>query len=289
MLPPVFRKATPRKIWIENMILAAALPWVAGAVNASGFFLVGSYTSHVSGHLARAGDELAQGRRDVAYGELIIVGVFLAGAITATALVEAARRKAKARYAAALFLEALVLTAFTVASVGLGPGVAGVVLTCLLSFSMGLQNALVTRMSGAVVRTTHMTGVVTDMGIELHRGFLWLKDHLRERERRGGASLLTLLRKDPELKRLRLHAIILSSFLSGAVLGPVSYLKLGGVAMLVPVLVLLCLVAFDALYGLGAGQVRDAERPSSEHLAVSATTTPLPPPERLVSSHPPEH
>ena len=41
---------------------------------------------------------------------------------------------------------------------------------------MGLQNALVTRVSGAVVRTTHMTGVLTDIGIELVRMRAWVRD-----------------------------------------------------------------------------------------------------------------
>jgi len=46
---------------LERVILACLLPAVAGAVNASGFFAVGAYTSHVTGNVARVGDELAAG------------------------------------------------------------------------------------------------------------------------------------------------------------------------------------------------------------------------------------
>ncbi len=279
----MLKSLTPSRLWIENMILAAALPWVAGAVNATGFFVVGSYTSHVSGHLARVGDELAQGRRQTAWSALLLVLIFLAGAITATALVESARRLAKSRYVAALFVEAAVLTAFTVFSAGLSSkeGTAAVLLTGMLSFSMGLQNALVTRMSGAVVRTTHMTGVTTDIGIESVRAFYWMRDKVRAQ---GVASLMAILKlvpQDPELRRLRLHLLILGSFLAGAITGPMGYLAYGGSAMLLPVLVLLALMAFDAKYGLGT--LRPEERHTGEYPAPSSAVTPAPPSERLAA------
>lgn len=40
-------------------------------------------------------------------------------------------------------------------------------LVCSLLFAMGLQNSFVTQISNAVVRTTHLTGLFTDLGIEL--------------------------------------------------------------------------------------------------------------------------
>jgi uncharacterized membrane protein YoaK (UPF0700 family) len=41
----------------------------------------------------------------------------------------------------------------------------------LLLFAMGAQNSLVTRVSQSVVRTTHLTGIFTDLGIELSKMF----------------------------------------------------------------------------------------------------------------------
>ena len=43
-------------------------------------------------------------------------------------------------------------------------------LTLLPSLAMGLQNATITRISGGVVRTTHVTGVLTDLG---HETAIW--------------------------------------------------------------------------------------------------------------------
>src|SRR5690606_6136920 len=44
-------------------------------------------------------------------------------------------------------------------------------IACALLFAMGLQNAFVTKISNAVVRTTHLTGLFTDLGIELSQLF----------------------------------------------------------------------------------------------------------------------
>ena len=70
---------------------------------------------------------------------------------------------------------------------------------------MGMQNSLVTRLSGAVVRTTHLTGVVTDLGIEAARWYRWHRAKLR--------ALPTLLpsrstpdRPEPSLTALSTHA-----------------------------------------------------------------------------------
>lgn len=42
-----------------------------------------------------------------------------------------------------------------------------------LLFAMGLQNSLVTTISNSAVRTTHLTGLFTDLGIELSQLFFY--------------------------------------------------------------------------------------------------------------------
>jgi len=145
-----------RAFW-ENLILAIMLPGVAGAVNASGFIALGVYTSHTTGNVARIGDELAQHHWDAAGQSAIVVTLFFVGAMTATALVEVAARQARPRYVVALLVEALLLALFALLSIHSERHwrFQRVELEATLCFSMGLQNALVTRLSGAVVRTTH--------------------------------------------------------------------------------------------------------------------------------------
>ncbi|WP_373048016.1 YoaK family protein [Vulgatibacter sp.] len=232
----------------ENARLAIALSGVAGAVNATGFFVVGTYTSHVTGNLARVGDELAQGHLALAWDFLVLVVAFLFGAMTATVLVDVARRiGGRAHYRSTLLLEALLLGLFTVLSAGAGPKphLYLLVLTAILSYAMGMQNALVTRISGAVVRTTHLTGITTDLGIELVRLWIWY------RERTAGLGLLGRLRHLPEilvheeLERAWLHLAIFGSFFLGAVAGPLLYLWSGHLAMALPCLVLVSLLGLD--------------------------------------------
>lgn len=81
------------------------------------------------------------------------------------------------------------------------------------SCACGLQNAMVSTYSGAVVRTTHVSGMFTDLGISL-----------------GHA-----LRGIPvDARRLRLCVTIISAFLCGGVAGAVGFHHLGYEALFIP-------------------------------------------------------
>lgn len=241
----------PRRALIEHIVLAGVLPLVAGAVNASGFLAIGLYTSHVTGLIGRVGDELAQSRERSALFAACLVGAFLAGAMVATALIDAARHQTRARYVAPLVLQAAMLGLFALLS---SPGVSAAhayPLASMLSFAMGLQNALVTRISGAVVRTTHMTGIVTDLGIELVRLFDWLRQRLLHFDGlRRPTRVAQLLVAGRPWRKLRLRVMILGSFVTGAIVGPRLFLRLGQTAMVLPCALLLLLAAGDGLWGM---------------------------------------
>ena len=117
---------------------------------------------------------------------------------------------------------------------------------------MGVQNALVTKLSGARIRTTHLTGVTTDIAIEATKLF----DRWRTASR--GSALLARLRfflamsGDVDAKHLRLHLRVLGCFFGGATLGPALYLVVGHWAILIPVAFLCALAVFDVRFGLGS-------------------------------------
>lgn len=228
----------------ENAALAVALSGVAGAVNATGFFAVGIYTSHVTGHIARVGDELAQGNHQVAEQFFSLILAFLFGAMTATVLVELARRiRGRAKYRTALMVEGGIL-----AFVGIAAGFSllpQMFLTALLCFAMGLQNALVTKISGAVVRTTHLTGITTDFGIEVVRLVFWFRDKVRGMGLVGMVRTLRHSIADSELHKAWLHFAIFTSFTAGAFAGPFLYVRVGHFSMLLPCATLFGIVAFD--------------------------------------------
>ncbi len=213
--------------------------------------MLGVYTSHVTGNVARIGDELVLGHADVAMTAGLLVVAFYLGAVSATAMVAKARHNHRARYAVALLAEAVALMFVLLLA---HPRVrdywgAYASAVSLLGFSMGMQNALVTKLSGAVVRTTHMTGIVTDLGIETVRLVGWFRESTRGRPLLHRFTHVWHSRAHDELKRLRLHLAIFGSFFSGAILGPMLYVFVGEPAMITPILVLLGLVVFDSRIG----------------------------------------
>lgn len=228
----------------QNALLAMLLAAVAGSVNAMGFYLLGTHTSHVSGKVAELGEALAQGRGGLALAAARLLLAFFLGAVSCSLLLDAARTRTRGRHTAALLLEAL-----TLAGVALGalePGsVSPSVLGGGLCYAMGLQNALVTRVSGAVVRTTHVTGMVTDLGIELVRMGTWVRDHARGGGVRALPRVLRALLFAVEFERAWLHAFLLSSFLAGCVAGGMLFARHGALALAVPCTLLLALIALD--------------------------------------------
>jgi uncharacterized membrane protein YoaK (UPF0700 family) len=106
-----------------------------------------------------------------------------------------------------IFIEGIALVALGVIEARYPIAASGVVLILSLSFLMGLQNAVVTRISNARVRTTHVSGTSTDIGIELAMLF----DVLRRKESPKDAPLY--------LERLRLHTYTILAFLVGGVAG----------------------------------------------------------------------
>jgi len=225
-------------------LLALLLAAVAGSVNAISFFALGTHTSHMTGNLANVGEYLANGRWITALGAGQLVLAFLLGAMTATVLIDVARHRRRGRHATALLVEAL-----TLAAVGLwsaqNRGVNEPTVLWGMAYAMGIQNALVTRLSGAVVRTTHMTGVVTDIGIQLVKMMTWVRDGARGH---GLGGLMWMIRKLPtaeQFSRTRLHLGLATAFLIGCTVGPLLFFRFGPGAMVLPCSILVVLVVLD--------------------------------------------
>ncbi len=201
-----------------DLQLGLALCFVAGAVNAGGFLAVAQYTSHMSGIVSAMADNLALGGAAVVLAGLGSVMAFVAGAATSAILINWGRRHhGQSQYALPLLLEALLLLCF-----GLVGGFRqylpafAVVAVPLLCFIMGLQNAIITKVSQARIRTTHVTGIITDIGIELGKLAYW--NH-------GGGEGPPAVRADRH--KLRLLSALLGSFFLGGVLGAIGFKSIG--------------------------------------------------------------
>ena len=215
-----------------NRHLGVALAFVAGAINAGGFLAVHQYTSHLTGAISSAADNLALGAWDLALDGLGAVLSFLTGAAcTALAVNYGRRRGLASEYALPLLLEAVLLLAFGVLGARLATFDALFVpaTVMLLCFMMGLQNALITKLSHAEIRTTHMTGIVTDIGIELGRMAYWNRDPAQPKVAANRA-------------RLRLLVSLLLAFFGGGLAGALGFKHVGYLATL-PLAGLLCALA----------------------------------------------
>ncbi|MBW8283531.1 MAG: DUF1275 domain-containing protein [Rhizobium sp.] len=150
--------------------LAFYLTFVAGAVNAGGFMAVQQYTSHMSGIVSAIADNMVLGNRFLVITGIASLASFILGAASSAILINWARRRAlESEYALPLAVEALLLLIFGLSGLFLisGSSSSMFLTISLLCFIMGLQNAIITKLSGARIRTTHVTGLVTDAGIEI--------------------------------------------------------------------------------------------------------------------------
>lgn len=216
-----------------NRQLGLVLAFVAGAINAGGFLAVQQYTSHMTGMVSNVADQLVLGRLDLVLDGIVAVLAFLCGAMTCAILINMARRKdLSSEYALPLLLEAALILCFGLLGAQLAHFETLLVpfTVLLLCFIMGLQNAIITKLSNAVIRTTHMTGIVTDLGIELGKLLYWNLD----------APPAPKVRADRE--RLKVLAGLLSCFLLGGVTGALGF-KLVGYAFTLPFALVLAIMA----------------------------------------------
>ncbi len=217
-----------------NQHLGIVLAGVAGAINAGGFLAVHRYTSHMSGILSETADSLVLGAYEATLAGLGALICFLAGAACSTIMVfYARRRRMKSEFAQPLLLEAFLLLCFGLLGDQLTriDGLFVSVTVMLLSFIMGLQNALITKISNAEIRTTHVTGIITDIGIELGKLVFWNSSALCEEPR-------VLADRD----HLKILSMLLIAFFLGGLLGAIGFKELGYIAT-VPLAVLLVILA----------------------------------------------
>jgi len=245
--------------------LAITLAWIAGYTNVMTILACGHVTSHVSGTTSDLGRAVAERNWATTGFLLFLLLTFAAGAAASGFVCELGRRRGwESIYVVPMALEASLLTGFALVwefgsvtssdrgGAGASPTVGAIfLLTGIASIAMGLQNATITRISSGVVRTTHVTGVLTDLGLEFAQFLYMLRDHARQIRASGAGSRAEFSRAVRAVpahitsKRLLLLASILGSFALGAGLGTVAFEEARRWAMFPPVLFLLWIVYQD--------------------------------------------
>ncbi len=220
-----------------DLKLGSVLAFVAGAANAGGFLAVGQYTSHMTGMVSSVADHMVLGHFTLALAGVGSVLAFLLGAMSTAWLVNwGMRRELRSAYGLPLILEAAALLVFGLfgTAIGFMTPVFLPLTVVLLCFIMGLQNAVITKISRAVIRTTHVTGLITDLGIELGK-LLYVN-------RQSGAKPVLADRY-----RLRVQGQLIACFFMGGLAGALGFKHLGFISSVPLALLLLLLVMRPAL------------------------------------------
>lgn len=223
----MFRHQGNRRTYLHNIRLASILSFVAGMVNVYGILSIHVLTTNVTGHFAFFAEEMSHRSFNAAFVFMFYILCFLLGAFVSNLMVETSLLKHfQAPHMPPLLLEILLLIIVT-----LWPNeyVKPELIGCVLLFAMGIQNALVTKISKATVRTTHLTGLFTDLGIELSQLLFYRKQEERKQLLNSVGLRLT---------------IILFFFLGGAVMG-LLFSDLGSKSLLLACFFLIVALFYD--------------------------------------------
>jgi uncharacterized membrane protein YoaK (UPF0700 family) len=195
----------------HNIRIATLLSFVAGMVNIAGFLAVHRLTTNVTGHFAFFIEEINMLKFWNGFIYFLYIFFFFMGAFVANVIVEiVAKKSIRYSYTIPILIESIIL--FTVAYFGsIWMKSAPNLLAFLLLFAMGLQNSLVTVISNSIVRTTHLTGLFTDLGIEISQLFFFKKRSQRKQL----------------LASIRLHVSIIGSFFTGGIICGFLYSQIG--------------------------------------------------------------
>jgi len=215
----------------HNVQLAALLALNAGVLNSVGFVAVSAYTSHMTGLTASVADHMVLGGSAIVVTGLLGIATFVAGAAACAVLFNwGRRRELRGRYANVLVLEALLVLLFGLLAEKFAWRHRDLAFVAVLCFTMGMQNAIITKISGAQIRTTHVTGMITDIGIELGK--------LAYVSRTPGLPPVV-----PDPRKLGILGLLVGLFFGGGVLGAIGYLEFGFATVLPLALVLLAAAA----------------------------------------------
>ena len=165
----MFRHQGKTRTLIHNLRIASLLSFII--VNVAGFLAVQRLTTNVTGHFAFFVDELFKLDFWNGFVYFLYIFFFFLGSFVSSYLIELISQKTERYiYVFPISIEILILFAIGIFGSNLMLENSNIIAFCLL-FAMGLQNALVTKISNATVRTTHLTGLFTDLGIELSQLF----------------------------------------------------------------------------------------------------------------------
>ena len=195
----------PRWVWLGTWILAH----IAGIINVVGLLSFDHQTiTHLTGSTSRLAEALASFDLFATLHVAALIGAFVIGAAISGFLIQDSTLQLGRRYSIVLLLESLLLF-ISVPILEHQNAYGFYAMAC----ASGLQNAMVSAYSGAVVRTTHLSGMFTDLGIYFGHALRGLPINI---------------------KRLQLCFLVISGFLSGGIVGTLIFRYFEYVSLVFP-------------------------------------------------------
>ena len=227
----MLRHTGARRSFSHNLRLAVLLCLNAGYINAAGFIAFAVLTTNVTGHAALLAVNLAQMNLRAVRMVALWLLLFLTGAFVSGWYIGKTGRDKTYAYTLPIVIVILIVPFVAVFGANYRHTLPETeYFAGSLLFGMGMQNALVSMVSGSVVRTTHLTGMFTDLGIDL--------------------SAALLARKTPDAaqkRRILLRLAIIGFFLLGGIGGGFAFLHFRFRAFYVPAIILLIALTYDYL------------------------------------------
>jgi uncharacterized membrane protein YoaK (UPF0700 family) len=225
----MLRHLGTKRAYAHNVKLASLLGIAAGFVNAAGFLGFSVLTTNVTGHAALFAEHIALRDWETSRVVALWMFLFIAGAFVCSLIVSMIGRNQQFSYVIPIVIEISILSVVAVTGYKYDHSlVSRELFAGSLLFAMGLQNSLVSMVSGSVVRTTHLTGTFTDLGIELAQ--------IIQKNNRSNVVLRS---------RIKLRLAIIFFFLFGALAGAYLFGYFSFYAFFVPTGILFYTLLYD--------------------------------------------
>lgn len=216
----MFRHRGQQRNFRQNIRLAVLLCLTAGFVNASGFLGFFVLTTNITGHAALLAVKLTEGDLRAVRMVALWLVLFLSGAFCSSLYLAKT-----GGYTLPILVEIIILCMVGYFGHTFDKSVVKTeYFAGSLLFAMGMQNALVSVISGSAVRTTHLTGMFTDLGIDLAAAYM---GYPRVR------------------KKILLRLTIILFFLLGGIIGGFAFIKLHYHCFYIAVGILVVAMCYD--------------------------------------------
>ncbi len=224
-----------KRSYKNNFQLASITAVTAGMTNVAGAMACYLFTANVTGHVANFAQHLLRDKWFEMLTALAALSMFFLGAFVASFLARSFEHKGAYKAFALPFIIEIIMLVL-IGLYGMANNNQAEYYTELLAagllFSMGLQNSIVTVITGGSIKTSHMTGLFTDLGAELAE---WLHPNTPK----------TYALKN----KLRLRITILANYVFGGLAGGIIFIRYNFIAFFCIDLLLLYILLYDAIKG----------------------------------------